>query len=234
MSRDATIQRWAAGVVVLAGLLAGACGSGAIEGPGDDTEAAEEQAADDGGGGDTGGGGGDGRGGGEDEGGGGGGGGGDRYSWSLPVGDISPDDSTILYYALRESCDIEDAVDSAEGSYPHELLQLYRAAIAICRGDVEGGRELYRDAGTGDYATGCLVNEAVLSVLDQRPQNIKECPYRKIGEEEETGEEEEETTTTEGETTTSSTEGEETTTTPSTAAGGEAPTEPGGEGDDGA
>jgi hypothetical protein len=241
MSRDTTIPRWAAGVAVLVTLLTGACGSGATEGPGDDTEAAEEQADDDGGGGATGGdggggatggegGGGDtGGDGGESEGGGGGGGGGDRYSWNLPVGDISPDDSTILYMALRTSCDAGADQLKKSGGYPAELLKLYDAAIAICRGDVEGGRALYADgAGTAGYDTGCLVREAVLSVLDQRPQRISACPYRKIGEEDTPSE------GTEDETTTSSTEGEKTTTTPSTVGGGDAPPESGGEGNDGA
>jgi hypothetical protein len=220
--------------VVLAALLAGACGSGAPEGPGgDDTETAEEQADADGGGGDTGGGGGQG-GGGDTSGGGGqggdgdtGGGGGDRYSWSLPLGDISPDAAIDLYNALRESCD--EGAAAVEKEADSELVQLYRAAIAICRGDVEGGRELYRGAGTSDdYGSACLVREAVLSVLEQRPQNHSACAYDKIATTSTSGED---TPTSEDETTT---EGQETTITPSTAAGGEAPTEPGGEGDDGA
>ena len=202
--------------------MGAACGSGAVEGP-------DDEASSDSGGGDTGGSGNDGSGG--DTGGDGDGGG--RHSWSLPVGDISPDDSTILYYALRSSCDEGAEQLKESGGYPPALLKLYEAAIAICRGDIEGGRALYAaGAGDGGYATGCLVREAVLSVLDQRPQNISACPYIKIGEEETPSEEE--TPTTEGESTTSSTVGEETTITPSTVGGGDAPPESGGEGDEGA
>ena len=250
MPRDAIISRWAACAVVLAVLVAGACDSGAVEGPDDDSEAANEQADDGGGeaderdrggggggdgGGDTGGSSGGGNGGGDtggSSGGGNGGGDGGGFSWGLPVGDISPDGSTDLYYALRSSCDEGATALEAELArapnvlFPPELLKLYEAAVAVCRGDVERGRELYAEgAGDGGYGHGCLVREAVLSVLEQRAQNIRACRYTTSGET--TGEEG--TPSTEGEATTS-TEGEATTTTSST--GGGSP-ETGGDDDDG-
>jgi hypothetical protein len=221
MFLDMTIPRWAACAVVIAALGAGACGSGAVEGPEDDTRAADEQA--DGGGGDGGGDGGvDGAG---------------SFSWNLPVGDISPDGSTDLYVALRSSCAEGETALAAElirppnTLFPPELRKLYEAAVAICFGDVERGRELYAEgADDGGYGHGCLVHEAVLSVLEQRPQDISDCRYTKR----EDIPSEEETPTTEGEPTTTSTEGGVTTTTSSAGGGGDAPVESGGEGDDGA
>ena len=234
MPRDSSTSRWAACALALAAVAVGACGSGAVEGPDRDTEAADEQADGSGTDSDNGSGGGGGEEGGGENGGGEGGGG---FSWNLPVGDISPDGSTDMYYALRSSCDEGATAFAAELDrppnvlFPPDLRKLYEAAIAICRGDVERGRELYADgAGDGGYGHGCLVREAVLSVLEQRPQNTSTCPYNKR--EETAGEEG--TPTTEGEPTTTSTEGEETTTTPSTDGGGDEPPESGGEGADGA
>lgn len=221
MSRKATISHWAAGIVLFAALLSASCGSGAVEGPeGDDSVAAERQANDDGSGGGPSGGGGDPS-----------GGGGDRYSWSLPVGDLSPDGSVDIYNALRAGCDEGEAAVDARAAQDDGFLDelLYRAAIAICRGDVEQGRALFRGAGTHGAGVGCLIREAILSVLEQRPQDVSACPYDTISEGDETT-----TSSPEGEeTTTSSPEGEETTTT-SIAGGGAAPTEPDDEGDDGA
>jgi hypothetical protein len=222
MSRDLSMRRWATGVLAVAALLAAGCGSGAVEGPdeeADDDAAQDGDATDepDGGGGD----GGDGGGGGGD--GGDGDGEGDRYSWSLPIGDVTPDDTVNVYLALRSGCEEgESEVNreaAKEGTFLQgEVLQLYRAAIAVCRGDVEGGRALFAGAGTGGYRSACLVRQAIISVLEQRPQDTDACPdpNTTTSTEETTTTEGETTTTTEGETTTTSTGGGDTTTTEGT------------------
>ena len=112
MSRDPSARRWAMGALVVLALVAGGCGSGAVDGPGEDADGSSDEAgADDGGGDDNDDGGGSDQGGGssgnggEDgggsgNGGGGGGGEGDRYSWGLPGGDLSLDGSVTVYNAL--------------------------------------------------------------------------------------------------------------------------------------
>jgi hypothetical protein len=169
MSRDLWIQRWATSALVVVALLVGGCGSGAVDGPDEEDDAATDES------GDAGGSGGDDR---DDGGGGDGGGGGDRYSWNLPVGDITPDDSYILYSALRGGCDA-GAAEVGSDQYRNltdEQRRLYDAAIAVCRGDVESGRTLFAGAGHGGSRSMCFIHAAVVSVLEQRPPDTSGCP----------------------------------------------------------
>jgi hypothetical protein len=190
MSRDSSMRRWATGALVVAALLAAGCGSGAVEGPDEDADAAQDADATD-----------------EPD---GGDGEGDRYSWNLPIGDVTPDDTINVYLALRSSCDEGEAEvnreAAEEGTFLQgEVLQLYRAAIAVCRGDVAEGRALFSGAGTGGYRSACLVREAVVSVLEQRPQDVDACPepHATTSTDDTTGESTTTTTTaTDGETTT--------------------------------
>lgn len=168
------------------------CGSGAVEGPDADEEAdrdrgtattagdgsGQHRGGDDAGGtsrGDGGGGGGDGD-----------GGGGDEYSWSLPGGDLSPDGSTLqvaaAFGALRRG-DCEGAA-SGLGDFSgrpgdfndSEREALYRAAIAVCSGDLERGRELAAGVRSTRFQGDCRLYKAIWSVLDQRPQAEIGCP----------------------------------------------------------
>ena len=195
MSRDPSMRRWATGALVVAALLAAVlaagCGSGAVEGPDEDADAAQDSDATD------------------EPDGGGGNGEGDRYSWNLPIGDVTPDDTINVYLALRSSCDEGEAEVNREAAedgtfLQGEVLQLYRAAIAVCRGDVEEGRALFSGAGTGGYRSACLVREAVVSVLEQRPQDVDACPDpdTTTSTDDTTGESTTTTTATDGETTT--------------------------------
>jgi len=228
MSRDPSVRRWATGALVALALVAGGCGSGAVDGPDEDADGASDEAgADDGGGGDGGDGGGSNQGEGENGDGGENGGEngeGDRYSWSLPIGDITPDDPHILYMALRQGCDAgAEEVDSDQyRNLTGEQQKVYDAAIAVCRGDVESGRRLFAGAGHGGSRSMCFIYAGVVSVLDQRPPDTSGCPPNPGGtnpstESEESTTSTDSTTTTEGETTTT-TGGAETTTTE--AAGG--------------
>lgn len=238
MSRELSIPRWATAALVVVALLVGGCGSGAVDGPDDDDDAASDQSDDGGGGsgdgdgggggdgddsgGDGGGDGGDGGDGGGDGGDGGGGNGGDEYSWSLPVGDITPDDAHILYSALRDGCEAgAAAVGSAQyTNRTDEQRRLYDAAIAVCRGDVESGRALFAGAGHGGSRSMCFIYAGVVSVLEQRPADTSGCPPNPgegttstTGSGETTSSTDGGTTSsTDGETTTSTGEGESTTT----------------------
>jgi hypothetical protein len=232
MSRDPSMRRWATGALAVVALLASGCGSGAVEGPGED-DAASDQTDDAGGGSgnddssDSGGssgnaGGGGGGGGGNDEGGGDGDTDGDRYPWNLPVGDITPDDAFILYQALAEGCDAaQEEVDSDSDQYRNlsdEQRQLYNAAIAVCRGNIELGRTLFAGAGYDGSRAMCFIYAGVVSVIEQRPPDTSGCPPNpgdgtpSPTESEESTTSTESTSTTEGETTTSPGEGETTTT----------------------
>jgi hypothetical protein len=191
------MRRWATGALVVVALLAAGCGSGAVEGPDEDADGAQDGDATD----EPDGGGGDGDGNGDGD--------GDRYSWNLPIGDVTPDDTINVYLALRSSCDEGEAEvnreAAEEGTFLQgEVLQLYRAAIAVCRGDVEEGRALFSGAGTGGYRSACLVREAVVSVLEQRPQDVDACPEpgTTTSTDDTTGESTTTTTATDGETTT--------------------------------
>ncbi len=214
MSRDPSMRRWVTGALVVAALLVGGCGSGAVDGP-DEDDAAASDPTDAGGGGA-----------GDDDGGDGGssgdGGGGDtdrdRYSWSLPVGDITPDDPHILYEALLDGgCD-GGAAAVATDQYRNlsdEQRRLYDAAIAVCRGDVEAGRSLFAGAGHGGSRSMCFIYAAVVSVLEQQPPDTSGCPPNPgdgttSTESEESTTSTESTSTTEGETTTGTGEGETT------------------------
>ena len=217
MSWDRSTRRWATGALAVVALLAGGCGSGAVDGPGEDDDAASDQTDNAGGGsgnddsGDSGNGGNGGNGGGDN------GGGGDtdrdRYSWDLPVGDITPDDAYILYQSLREGCDAA-AGEVAEGgsdqynNLSDEQKQTYNAAIAVCRGDVELGRTHFAGAGHGGSRSMCFIYAGVVSVLEQRPPDTSGCPPNPGEGTTST----ESTSTTEGESTTSTGDGETTST----------------------
>lgn len=240
MSRDLSIRRWATGALVVA-FLAGGCGSGAVDGPGEDDDAASDQADDtgDGSGNDDSG---DRRGGGSGNEGDGGSGGDtdrDRYSWNLPLGDLTPDDAVILYDSLKGGCEAgaaaakddrsSDGLSDQYRNLTEEQRKLYDAAIAVCRGDVELGRTLFAGAGYGGSRSMCFIYAGVVSVLEQRPPDTTGCPPNpgegttSTTESEESETSTEPTSTTEAEaeaeTTTSTGEGE-TATTEATGVGG--------------
>lgn len=199
MSRQPSIRRWVTGALVAVALLAGGCGSGAVEGP-DEDDAASDQ-ADEAGGGSGGDDSGDGGGGDTDR---------DRFTWNLPVGDVTPDSAFIIYQALRDGgCDAGEEAVTIHGSIlTDEQRRLYDAAIAVCRGDIESGRTLFAGAGYGDSRSACFVHAAVLSVLDQQPPDTSGCPPNPGEGTASTTEPDESSSTTEGETTTSAGEGE--------------------------
>jgi hypothetical protein len=56
-------------------------------------------------------------------------------------------------------------------------VALYEAAIAVCSGDLEGGREKFNAAGLTDLPGDCRLDEAIRSVLEQRPNRPEaRCP----------------------------------------------------------
>ena len=197
MSRDPSARRWAMGALVVLALVAGGCGSGAVDGPGEDADGSSDEAgADDGGevtpttaaasdqgGGSSGNGGEDG--GGSGNGGGGGGGEGDRYSWGLPGGDLSLDGSVTVYNALLLGCaegrtelDIQDSATSGESVifWPGHRVALYRAAIAACEGDRDAARGFLASAAVTTARGDCTVYQRTLSVVDQRDPADITCP----------------------------------------------------------
>jgi hypothetical protein len=202
--RTADVLRFRHGspaIAVLLGVIAllwtvAACGSGAVDGP--DDEASSESSGGarggdnngGGGGGDNngGGGGGDnngGGGGGDNNGGGGGGdnngggGRGDKYSWGLPGGDVSIDSVLEMFNELRRSeCDEAQATfDRVNwGGQWKGRKELYQAAIAACKGNLDEARTYFASA-TINAKGDCRLDEAIRSVLEQRPnQPEARCP----------------------------------------------------------
>jgi hypothetical protein len=123
----------------------------------------------------------------------------DGYAWDLPLGDISPNESSELdtYNALVTGCDQgQSTLDSRWENYrsPRSEL-LYSAAVDVCRGNLVRARQ-YMDAGTdypgyegwpgwtgvGNVEWDCRTYKAVRSVLDQQSQKDVKCPLASPGE----------------------------------------------------
>ncbi len=200
-SRAFAVMFVAAGLV---GMLAG-CGSGAVEGP-DDEAASEDAGGGNGGsgggntggngdGGGTTGGNGRGNGGGTDN---GGSGGGDEFSWNLPGGDLSTDQIGEAFNRLQAGKCTREEVEN-DGESAEEWLdfqeprpgptdvrrwifmeagqdELYEAAIAACKGDLDNAQTHLEMASVGSHPGDCRLYQAIRSVLEQRPQGSIECP----------------------------------------------------------
>ena len=147
-------------------LAAAGCGSGAIEGVGSGGDAASpapgsaSPSATVSGGGGGGGGGED-----EDE---------EEYSWTLPGGDLSVDSIGFAFNELRAGRCPESLSD--DEFYSGGQVLLYRAATAVCSGDLEAARGHLEGAALTDHSGDCRLYKAILSVLDQRPQDSIPCP----------------------------------------------------------
>ena len=106
----------------------------------------------------------------------------EKFSWGLPGGDLSLDALGDVFNQLRAGRCAE-AESRLEAFLKNEQLfsspgqeQLYRAAIAVCSGDLVTGRQSLDDAAVTRHPGDCRVYKAVTSVLDQRPQESIECP----------------------------------------------------------
>jgi hypothetical protein len=192
-----------------------ACGSGAVEGP-------DDEASSDGGGGGNGGGGnggddggggnGGGGNGGGGNGGGGNGGGGNGFPWELPGGDLSLDEFNEVFNRLANGrCgDVEQSAEDALAGFlethdvPPGRVELFEAAIAACNGDLAEARRHFDAATVSNEQGDCRLDEAIRSVLEQRPNRPEppRCPPSDFTSEPDSGADEvpsstESTTTTE-------------------------------------
>jgi hypothetical protein len=129
---------------------------------------------------------------------GGGSGGGDEFSWSLPGGDLSTDQIGEAFNRLQAGkCtrgEVENDGESAEEwldfqeprPEPTDVRrwifmqpgqeELYEAAIAACKGDLDNAQTHLEMASVGTHPGDCRLYKAIRSVLEQRPQGSVECP----------------------------------------------------------
>jgi hypothetical protein len=166
-------------------LLAG-CSSGAVVGPGGDTDETAVQPTNQGGGGGGSGGGGGG-------GGGGSGGGGERFSWGLPVGDtsVSLNEGTVYVPLQQGKCaEAQARLDVPEAEDADPLWKLFRSprnvllfqvGIYLCSGNLAAARALF-ERGEAQYGWKghgegivCEVYRASASVIRQKPKSDFAC-----------------------------------------------------------
>jgi hypothetical protein len=168
----------AASVVIVSGVwLVAACGSGATEGLDDDQSGAavdETDNADD-----PSDGGGSGTVDENDE--------DDEYSWGLPSGNPGVDPlGAAVYDELRNSCAAGQGwLDQHWEDVPSpQTVLLFQAAVYVCDGDRESGRQMFADAearyqgwsGVDGYKSVCEIFKSVVSVLQQVERSTVDCP----------------------------------------------------------
>lgn len=100
----------------------------------------------------------------------------EHVSWSLPGGDLSVDDVGFCFNELRAGRCPTVTPDTESVFLSHGQHLLYRAATAVCAGDLAAARGPLAGARLTDHLGDCRLYTAVVSVLEQRPQASITCP----------------------------------------------------------
>jgi hypothetical protein len=117
-----------------------------------------------------------------------------KYSWNLPIGDVSPNESEKEVYELLARGDCAGAAAGLEAgkiwqkfSSPRDVL-LAQAGIEFCRANVSAGTEWFRkaetygwagllpDEGANEAHAACELYMSASSVIRQEPRSSFTCP----------------------------------------------------------
>jgi hypothetical protein len=104
-----------------------------------------------------------------------------EFSWGLPGGDLSVDDIGAVFNRLvAGECDLaRDTLPEYPGTgtvWTAGQIRLYQAAAAACSGDVSSAQGFLGEASVTEHPGDCRLYRAVVSVVEQRPQDDVQCP----------------------------------------------------------